>query len=45
MDDATFIPVISKSREDSSEELRCTAKVELQRKAVRKNSLTMFWMQ
>ena len=34
MDDATFTPVIAKSREDSSEELRCTAKVELQRKWV-----------
>ena len=34
MDDATFIPVIAKSREDSCEELQCTAKVELQRKSL-----------
>ena len=34
MDYATFIPVIAESREDSCEELRCTAKVELQRKTL-----------
>jgi len=41
MDNATFIPDITKNIADSSEELRCTAKVELQRKSVTIGSLNM----
>lgn len=41
MDNATFMPDISKSGVESSEELRCIANVESQTSSARTGSLTM----